>query len=91
MKWLHNKLKRILVFRGIAVLYKTYLGIRRSQFGYCHKSVELTPPIWFGNKKNVFLYENTNISSFSFISANNARFIVKSNCAIAERLVSSQF
>lgn len=81
-----ERIKKTPFVRGLVIFYKTYLGIKRSQFGYCHKSVVFNPPIWFGNKKNVFLYENTNISSNSFISANNAKFIVKSNTAIAERL-----
>ena len=81
-----DNIKKTPLIRGLIVFYKTYLGIKRSQFGYCHESVVLNPPIWFGNKKNVFLYENTNISSYSFISANNAKFIVKKNTAIAERL-----
>lgn len=64
----------------------TYFGIRRKKFGYCAKSCIITPPIVFGNEKNIFLYENTSINAYSWISATNAKFIVKANCSIAERL-----
>lgn len=68
------------------MFFKTYFGIRRKKFGYCAKSCILTPPIVFGNEKNIFLYENTSINAYSWISATNAKFIVKANCTIAERL-----
>lgn len=34
----------------------------------------------------MFLYENTQLNSNTFISATNARFTIKANCCIAERL-----
>lgn len=39
-----------------------------------------------GNPKNIFLYENTALASNSVISATNAKFIMKGNDAVAERL-----
>lgn len=44
----------------------------------------ITPPYNFGNKRNIFIYDNVGIGSNSFISATNAKFIIKGNCAIAE-------
>ena len=85
-----GELKRIFksntFLRGLYVFYKSYLGIRRNRFGYCADNVVLTPPLRIGNPSNVFLYEHTNLASGSFISATNAKFIVKANCAIAENL-----
>ena len=85
-----GKLKRTLkdnVFlRGLYIFYKSYFGIRRSKFGYCANDVILTPPLHINNPRNVFLYEHTDLASGSFISATNAKFIVKANCTIAENL-----
>lgn len=39
-----------------------------------------------GKLSNIFLYEKCNLASNSWISATNARFICKGNCAIAEGL-----
>lgn len=81
-----RRIKDIIFIRGLYMFFKTYFGIRRKKFGYCAKSCILTPPIVFSNVKNIFLYENTSINAYSWISATNAKFIVKANCAIAERL-----
>lgn len=72
--------------RGGYFLYKSYFGIRKNKFGKIGKTTLLTPPIKIGNPRNVFLGEHTSISSYSFISATNAKFIIKDNCAVAERL-----
>lgn len=81
-----RNLKNIFLVRGLYTLIKSYLGIRKSNFGYCSDSVIITPPILLDNPKNVFLYAHTDIASNSFISTPNARFIVHENCAIAEGL-----
>lgn len=73
--------------RGCYMLWKTYFGIRRSQLGFCDKSVSLTPPLMLHNPKNVFLYENTSIRANALISAVNARFIMKKNSGAAEGLM----
>lgn len=83
---LMSKLKQIVFFRGLYSLLKKYFLFKKSKLGYCHESVLITPPVYIGNPKNVFLYENTNLSFNTFISATNAKFIVKKNCAIAEGL-----
>lgn len=68
------------------MLWKTYFGVRRSKLGYCADNVSITPPLQILRPENVFLYSNTNIASNSFISAYNAKFIIKENCCIAEGL-----
>lgn len=83
---LKRRIKNNIVLRGLYVFYKSYWGIRKSRFGYCADNVILTPPLYLGNMKNIYLYENTCLASNSFISATNAKFIVKRNCSIAERL-----
>ena len=85
MNWKH-KIKNHTVLRGLYVLYKSYLGIRKSKFGYCAEHVILTPPMFLTNEKNIFLYENTCLAANSYISATHARFIIKKNCCIAEGL-----
>lgn len=59
---------------------------RRSCFGYYADNVVITPPLIIGDPKNVFLYEKSNLAPNSWISAVNAKFICKGNCAIAEGL-----
>lgn len=81
-----RKIKNNVILRGLYIFYKSYWGIRKSKFGYCADDVILTPPLYLGNMKNIYLYENTCLASNAFISATNAKFIVKKNCCIAERL-----
>ncbi len=47
---------------------------------------KLPPPLFIERGENVFIYENVHIGANSYISAYNAKFIVKKNCAIAEGL-----
>ena len=72
--------------RGIYFLYKSYFSFTKGKFGYLADNVAFTPPMWLNRKENIYLYENTNIAANSYISAYNAKFIVKKNCAIAEGL-----
>lgn len=74
------------IIRGFYFIYKKYFGIKRSSFGLCGKNVVLSPPLLINNKKNIFLYDNIGIGPNALISALNAKFIVKGNCAIAENL-----
>ncbi len=85
MNW-KRKIKNNTFLRGLYVFYKSYFGIRKSKFGYCAEDVILTPPLFLGNMKNIYLHENTCLAAHSFISAVNAKFIVNKNCCIAERL-----
>ena len=81
-----GKLKKCLFVRGLYMFWKTYFGIRKSEFGYFADNVIVTPPLFVGNPKNVFLHRNTAIGANSFISATNAKFIIKENCCVAEGL-----
>ena len=79
-------LKNNVFLRGVYVFWTSYFGVSRNKFGYCDKSVVLTPPLFLTNPKNVFLYENTQLQSNSHISALNAKFTIEKNCCIAEGL-----
>ncbi len=81
-----NRIKNNRFIRGVYFLYKAYFGYSRKSFGYIADNVSLTPPLWLDRKKNIYLYENTNLAANSYISAYNANFTVKKNCAIAEGL-----
>lgn len=81
-----EKLKNNIYIRGLYFAYRRYFGFRRSKFGFCDKSVILTPPIEMNKLSNIYLYAHTDIGSNSSISALNAKFIVKENCAIASGL-----
>ena len=81
---MNRKIKNNRFIRGFYFLYQSYFGVKRDGFGYISDNVVITPPHSFGNKKNVFLYDNVSIGERSFISAKNAKFIIKGNCAIAE-------
>lgn len=83
---LYHSIKYCPLFRGMYMFYQQYFGIRKGKLGYCGKNVILTPPIAFGNPQNVYVYDNSSISYNSVISATRAKFIIKSNCCIAEGL-----
>lgn len=79
-------LKDNIFLRGFYIFVSSYFGIRRKKFGYCDKSVIITPPINIVNPRNIFLYEHTQLGCNSNISALNAKFIIKPNCCIASGL-----
>ena len=81
-----EKIKNNRFVRGLYTLYKTYFTCSRKKFGHIAESAKINAPVFINRAKNVFLYENTNIAANSYISAYNAKFIVKKNCAIAESL-----
>lgn len=70
--------------RGLYFLYQAFFGIRRNTFGNIGNNVIISPPYNFGNNANIFIHDNVGIGPNSFISATNASFIIKGNCAIAE-------
>lgn len=80
---LYRRIKNNKYLRAFYIIYHRYFGYRRSLFGYCDKSVIITPPVSMSRLSNIYLYENTNIGGNSVISAVNAKFIVKANCSIA--------
>jgi acetyltransferase-like isoleucine patch superfamily enzyme len=81
-----RRIKNNRFIRGFYFLIKTYFGFKRKSFGYIADNVIITPPLWLNRMSNIFLYENTNLAANSWISAYNAKFIIKRNCAIAENL-----
>ena len=81
-----DKLKKNSWLRGGVTWYKSYFGLKLSKFGSIGKTTIINTPVFIGNPKNVFLGEHVGIGSNSFISAINAKFIVKDNCALAEGL-----
>lgn len=79
-----RKIKNNRFIRGLYFLYKSYFGVRKKSFGSFGKNVILTPPNDFGNPSNIFIGDNVGIGGKCFISATNAKCIIKENCAIAE-------
>lgn len=71
--------------RGIYFFIHSYIRPRKKLFGYLGNNVILTPPISLSKASNIFIHDNVGIGPYSFISAINANFIIKGNCAIAER------
>lgn len=60
--------------------------IRKCNYAQYSDSVIITPPLYAGNPDNIYLGPNVGIGANAYISAINAKFICKGNCAIAERL-----
>lgn len=81
-----RKLKDNRFVRGLYFLNKNYFGLSKSKIGYCGDNVVITPPHSILNPKNVEIGSNVGIGHHAHISALNAKFIVKGNCAIAENL-----
>ena len=81
-----KKLKGNPSIRGLYILWKSYFGLNRKELGHCGNNVTITPPIIIINSKNVFLHNNTQLASNSYISALNAKFVIKKNCCIAAGL-----
>lgn len=71
---------------GFLLLRIKHFFLSKSSFALCADSVVITPPISIVNPKNIYLGENIGIGPRACISALNAKFICKGNCAIAEGL-----
>jgi len=82
---MNRKIKDNKIIRGLYFLFTNYFGNKKSKLGYYGENVIITPPFNFGNLSNIYLYDNIGIGPNSFISATNAKLIIKGNCAIAER------
>lgn len=78
--------KRNLFLSALNSLYRNYFQVRRSNFGYIHKTARVRFPILIKGIKNVFLEENTHILGRSLIITTKGRFIMKRNAASAEGL-----
>ena len=81
-----RKIKNNRIIRGLYFIYKFFFGYSRGDFGYLADTVVITPPLFVINPKNVEIGEHVGIGPGAHISALNAKFIVKGNCAIAENL-----
>lgn len=71
--------------RGIYFIYRYYFGYSKRKFGYCADNVNLTPPLFFSNPKNVYLMGDNGLNSAS-IYTTNAKFIMKPHSGAAEGL-----
>lgn len=71
--------------RGIYMLFRSYIRPSKNKFGYLGSDVILNSPAFFSKASNVFIHDHVGIGAYSYISAYNAKFIIKGNCAIAER------
>lgn len=81
-----KKIKNNRFVRGIFYLIRNYFGKIRKAFGHIGKNVIIACPNFLNRIGNIYLGDNTNIAANSYISAYNAKFIVKKNCALAEGL-----
>lgn len=84
LSWLKNNS----VVRGIYYSLNAYRNhfVNKRRFAQCADDVVITPPLHVGEYKNVYLGKGVRIGQNAFISALNAHFICKGNCAIAENL-----
>lgn len=81
---MNRKIKDNRFVRGIYFFYQSFFGFKRNTFGNVGEKVIISPPYNFGNNANIFIYDNVGIGPNSFISATNAKFIIRGNCSIAE-------
>lgn len=71
--------------RGVAFLWRNYLGLRRNSFDKIGNNVILTPPYYI-DYHNVVLGSYVGIGPYAYLSTPNAKIIIKGNCSIAEHL-----
>ena len=71
--------------RGILSRLRCYF-VPKYKFGYLAKDTLIDLPITFDNPSNVYLYDHTHISSGSYISTINAKFIMKRYSGAANNL-----
>lgn len=67
--------------RAVYFCYKR-LGCSRKSFGYLSPGVTFNPPVRFVNPHNIFIYSDCNLGNV-YISALNAKFIMKKGCIVA--------
>lgn len=79
-----SMIKRNTFIRSVYSIYKNYLDF--GKYGYIAEDSLIIPPHWLDKKRNIYISEKTIIGAKSYISAYNAKFIVKKNCAIAQGL-----
>ena len=71
--------------RGLGQFFITNFGLRRKSFGFLSKGTVLSPPYSVIKPQNVFIYSDTLLSHF-YISAANARFVIKRGTIIGRGL-----
>lgn len=74
--WIRTLFRKMWSIRGIFYRLKCYI-VPKNKFGHIDSTVFIDLPITFDNPSNVFLYDHAHISSGSYISTTNARFIMK--------------
>ena len=78
------KFKNNRFVRGLYFFYMQWFGAKRSRFGRIDSSVVITPPFFCDNPKNVYITGPTGLGAYGYISATNAKLIIKGHCSIAE-------
>ncbi len=71
-------LKDNIFLRGCYMFLKLFFDSK------LHMKGRFIPPCYIGNKNNVFIGDNVGIGPFAYITATNAKLIIKGNCSIAE-------
>ena len=82
-----SKLKNNSFLRGLCFSMRSignHFVVCKKKFAQYSDNVVVTPPLCIGNYKNVYLGEKVCIGANAYISALNARFICKGNCAILQ-------
>lgn len=81
-------LKNNTLLRGIYFSLKRFKSyfINKGGFMQCDDNVTITPNLYVGNYKNVYLGKGVSVGQNAYISALNAKFVCKGHSAIAENL-----
>ena len=80
-----NYFKRNRIIRGLFIGSHSLFGYSRKSFGYLSKGTCFSPHLIIINPKNIYIYADTNIGP-AYISALNAKFIIKKGCAIGPHI-----
>lgn len=80
-----RRIKNNRFVRGIYTLYRNYFGYHRKRFGYIADDVTITPPCYFSNPKNVFLYGDNGLNNANILTT-NACFVMKQHSGAASGL-----
>lgn len=82
----YRKIKDNRFIRGFHRIWCYYFGfLKRKRFGHFGKYVILSPPFW-GNAKNIYIYDHVGIGPNAHLSTPNAKIIFKGETAVAEHL-----
>lgn len=77
-----KRIKSNSIIRGFFFFFKRYFTNLKTK----GKNVTITPPYYIGNTKNLIIGNNVGIGANCYITATNAKVIIKDNCSIAEGL-----